>query len=111
MEKFKVDALVDIAFITSICIAVSIFMGLYVLGLVSISRSAHFTDEFISQQDELPLNYFGLNRRGGIIWSREAHLSFNQWFLEQEIESRVNINLIGNRARRHFNFGLLNQLE
>ena len=74
------------------------------------NQSLYYTDLFVEQYDELPLSFFALNRRGGVIWSSVAHNAFETWLDTMDVDGILDIGLIDSRARLEFNFGLLYQI-
>ena len=73
-------------------------------------QSMHFTNMFVEEKGDIPLSFFSLNRRGGIVWSNTARVSFRDWMYENEVTSRVRINLLDQQARRLFNFGMFENM-
>ena len=90
--------------------AFAMFMSVFLLISFQQQSSRYYTDMFVEEQGEVPLSFFSLNRRGGIIWSDIARDSFEEWKHENDIASRVRLDLLNSRARGVFNFGMFENM-
>ena len=88
----------------------SIFLLSIAVSIRRQNLSSHYTDVFIEQYCELPLSYFALNRRGGVVWSSVAHSAFDAWLNVADVDSAFVLSLNDRRARQEFNFGMLHQV-
>lgn len=107
----KINKKIDWFIVYMIVVFIIFFAWLFFLTFMSSyqqQQSLNYTNMFVEERGDIPLSYFSLNRRGGIVWSSTARASFRDWKHENEVTGRFGIALMNQRARSTFNFGMFN---